>query len=83
MANTYPRIKEGTLAFSEKLGKLIYFHTFPMDIVTAETLHPFLLKFIENARDWQKAIDNLNPAPPSVLNLSRKSNEIKPFGIKL
>jgi len=82
MANTYPNIKEGALAFSQNLGKLIYFHTLPMHTVTAENFHPFLLQFIANAREWQKAIENLNPAPPSVLNLSRKTSEIKPFGIK-
>lgn len=82
MANTYPHIKEGTLAFSEKLGKLIYFHIFPMHTLTPEILHPFLLGFIDNAKEWQTAIENLNPAPPNVLNIARKSGVGKPFGIK-
>jgi len=82
MANVYPYTTNGTLAYSEKLGKLVLFNNFPLETLKAEVLFEFLPKFNKKALEWQEAIEGLNPAPNSVLRRAKKTEESNPFGIR-
>lgn len=82
MANVYPYITHGNLAYSEKLGKLVLFYNFLIQDLKPENLYKFLPEFNRKALEWQEAIKNSSPAPTSVLQRAKKPEGLNPFGIR-
>lgn len=70
--NVYPYILTGTLAYSDKTGSLVLFHTFELDRITPDKLFAFLPRFVDKTADWQEALKAAAPAPASVLERIKK-----------